>query len=232
MVPNASRRPWLQGLIAPLAAAIVLSGCVTKGRFDQALAEQDRLEQANAELLQRNLALASVTQDLSEALTLQDREIAQLEAEQAQLQDDVTRWAVAGAVRMQLLADGLHLTLPQDVLFASGATELKPEGARLVAELAQEIKDQPYQIAVLGFTDDVPVGPKLAERFPSNWELAGARAASVVRVLEGEGIPAEQLVAVSRGATGAVASNDTPEGRAANRRIDVRMRPVIREAGE
>jgi chemotaxis protein MotB len=81
---------------------------------------------------------------------------------------------------------------------------------------------------VLGFTDNVPVGPNLAERFPSNWELAGARAASVVRVMEEEGIPAPQLVAVSRGETEPIASNDTAEGRAQNRRIDVRLRPVVK----
>jgi chemotaxis protein MotB len=74
----------------------------------------------------------------------------------------------------------------------------------------------------------VPVGPKLAERYPSNWELAGARAASVVRVMQEAGVPATQLVAVSRGETEPVASNDTEEGRAQNRRIDVRIRPVVK----
>ena len=104
------------------------------------------------------------------------------------------------------------------------------QGTRGIDELVQEISQQPYQIAVLGFTDNVPVGPELARRFPSNWELAGARAASVVRLLEKQGIPAEQLIAVSRGETGAIDSNDTPEGRAANRRIDIRIRPIATQA--
>ncbi len=128
---------------------------------------------------------------------------------------------------MQLLADGLHILLPHDVLFASGSVQLKPEGQQLIAELVTEIRQQPYQIAVLGFTDNVPVGPQLRAQFPSNWEVAGARAASVVRLMQAEGVPAAQLVAVSQGENQPIASNATAEGRAQNRRIDVRIRPIV-----
>jgi chemotaxis protein MotB len=198
---------------------LVLSGCVTRSSYDQVATERDQLARRNSELA--SLAIA-----LDRTVRLRDKEIAVLEVEQLELADEVSRWAVRGAIKMQMLADGLHLILPQDVLFASGATELSPEGEDLIGEFVQEISQQPYQIAVLGFTDNVPVGPELARRFPSNWELAGARAASVVRLLEKQGIPAEQLIAVSRGETGAIDSNDTPEGRAANRRIDIRIRPI------
>ncbi len=128
---------------------------------------------------------------------------------------------------MQLLADGLHILLPHDVLFASGSVELKSEGRKLLGELATEIKEQPYQIAVLGFTDNVPVASQHQAQFPSNWEVAGARAASVVRLMEAEGVPSAQLVAVSQGENQPIASNDTAEGRAQNRRIDVRIRPIV-----
>jgi chemotaxis protein MotB len=130
---------------------------------------------------------------------------------------------------MQLLADGLHIMLPHDVLFSSGSVKLKPEGMELLSELAEEIKLQPYQIAVLGFTDNVPVGPKMQAQFPSNWEVAGARAASVVRLMQAEGVPPAQLVVVSRGENQPIATNDTAEGRAQNRRIDVRIRPIIKD---
>ncbi len=128
---------------------------------------------------------------------------------------------------MQLLADGVHFLLPLDVLFASGSVLLKPEGQKLIAELVTEIRQQPYQIAVLGFTDNVPVGSQLRAQFPSNWEVAGARAASVVRLMQAEGVPAAQLVAVSQGENQPIASNATAEGRAQNRRIDVRIRPIV-----
>jgi chemotaxis protein MotB len=215
----ASRPSFL--FIALATAFLLLSGCVTESSYNKVVKERNELRQANA-------ALEDETVDLGTELMLRDLEVAQLEREQQELADEVERWAVRGAIKMMLLADGLHLILPQDVLFASGTTTLSSEGHDLIVELVEEINQQPYQIAVLGFTDNVPVGPKLAERYPSNWELAGARAASVVRVMQEAGVPAGQLVAVSRGETEPVASNDTEEGRAQNRRIDVRIRPVVK----
>jgi chemotaxis protein MotB len=211
----------------PLAALSLLAGCVTQGTYDEMVAERDRLVTDNQVLRQQRVALTDVAMGLGAELAMADREVAMLEREQQELADEVARWAVRGAIQMHLLKDGLHLILPHDVLFESGSSALTSEGQELVTELVRELEQQPYQIAVLGFTDNVPVGPRLAERYPSNWELAGARAASVVRLMDSEGIPASQLVAVSRGETGAIATNDTPEGRAENRRIDVRIRPVL-----
>lgn len=208
-------------LIALAMTFLLLSGCVTSGRYDKVVEERDQLRQ-------ENVALEDDTVELSTELMLRDLEVVQLEREQRELADEVERWAVRGAIKMMLLADGLHLILPHDVLFASGTTTLSTDGHQLIVELVQEINQQPYQIAVLGFTDNVPVGPKLSERYPSNWELAGARAASVVRVMEEEGVPATQLVAVSRGETEPIASNDTADGRSQNRRIDVRIRPIVK----
>jgi len=207
--------------IALATAFLLLSGCVTESSYNEVVKERNELRQANA-------ALEDETVEMGTDLMLRDLEVAQLEREQQELADEVERWAVRGAIKMMMLADGLHLILPQDVLFASGTTTLSSDGHELIVELVKEINQQPYQIAVLGFTDNVPVGPKLAERYPSNWELAGARAASVVRVMQEEGVPATQLVAVSRGETEPIASNDTEEGRAQNRRIDVRIRPVVK----
>jgi len=207
--------------IALATAFLLLSGCVTESSYNKVVKERNELRQANA-------ALEDETVEMGTDLMLRDLEVAQLEREQQELADEVERWAVRGAIKMMMLADGLHLILPQDVLFASGTTTLSSDGHELIVELVKEINQQPYQIAVLGFTDNVPVGPKLAERYPSNWELAGARAASVVRVMQEEGVPATQLVAVARGETEPIASNDTEEGRAQNRRIDVRIRPVVK----
>lgn len=207
-------------LVVSLTALLLLAGCVSRGTYNEVVEERDQFRR-------RSAALTGVAAGLGSELMLRDRQVALLEREQQELADEVARWAVRGAIQMQLLADGLHLILPHDVLFGTGTTALSTEGQKLIVELVQELKEQPYQIAVLGFTDNVPVGPQLAQRYPSNWDLSGARAASVVRLMEREGVPASQLVAVSRGETGPIASNDTPEGRAQNRRIDVRIRPII-----
>lgn len=203
-----------------LCLSFALTGCVTRSTYDSLMVERNDLARRNAEL-------SSLAVTLDRSLRMRDHEIVALEREQQELADEVARWAMAGAVKMLMLADGLHLVLPHDVLFSSGTTDLSADGRKLIVELVEELGQQPYQIAVLGFSDNVPVGPALAARYPSNWELSGARAASVVRVMQAEGIPADQLIAVARGETGAIASNDTPEGRAANRRIDIRIRPVV-----
>ncbi len=212
-----------------LGVSVLTAGCVTRATYDEMVSERDQLTQQNASLRRQTAAVSGVAAGLSVRLALRDRELAQLKREQDELVDEIAAWAVLGAIKMQLLADGLHILLPHDVLFESGSVDLKPEGEKLLRELVAEIKQQPYQIAVLGFSDNVPVGPQLSDRFPSNWELAGTRAASVVRLMQAEGIPSSQLVAVSQGENQPIASNDTPEGRAENRRIDVRLRPIVRD---
>jgi chemotaxis protein MotB len=212
-----------------LTATLLTAGCVTRGKYDDVVMERDRLTEENQNLRRQTATVAGVAADLSLELRLRDREVEQMKREQEELADEIEAWAMLGAIKMQLLADGLHITLPHDVLFSSGSVVLKPEGQKMISELVAEIKQQPYQIAVLGFTDNVPVGAHLQDRFPSNWELAGTRAASVVRLMQSEGVPSSQLVAVSQGENQPIASNDTPEGRAQNRRIDVRIRPIVRE---
>ncbi len=121
---------------------------------------------------------------------------------------------------------GFQKNLPSEVVFASGSAQLSSEGADVLQKIAKELKGLPYQTLVAGVTDDRPIGGKLKERYPGNWELAGARAAAVVRLLEDNGVPAKQLIALSFGENSPVASNDTAEGRAKNRRIEIRLRPV------
>jgi len=228
MLGTLSSRP-LATVFFCLGAFVVMAGCVTRATYDEVVSERDRLTQQNQSLRQQTGVLSGVAAGLSVKLALADHELAQLKREQDELVDEIAAWAVLGAIKMQLLADGLHILLPHDVLFASGSVDLKPGGEKLLRELVAEIKQQPYQIAVLGFSDNVPVGPQLSDRFPSNWELAGTRAASVVRLMQAEGIPSSQLVAVSLAENQPIASNDTAEGRAENRRIDVRLRPIVRD---
>ena len=220
-------------LVASLAIA-PLMGCVTKSKYDLLLAERDELAASN-EILRHNSSrltrqgqrLESVAAGLSQELALRDHEVEQLRREQAELMEEFGTWVVAGLIKMELLKDGLHLVLSEEVLFPIGSVELSDTGREVLTKLVAELEQLPYQIGVIGYTDNVPVGARLAARYPSNWELAGARAASVVRLFQGAGIPVEQLVAVSRGEGRSIASNDTPEGRAENRRIEVRLRPVV-----
>jgi chemotaxis protein MotB len=76
-------------------------------------------------------------------------------------------------------------------------------------------------IVVEGHTDNQPIA---TQQYPSNWELSAARAAAVVRLLEGQGLAAPRLAALGLGASRPMASNETDVGRAQNRRVIIKIR--------
>ena len=197
-----------------LSAAVLLGGCVSKGTYDDVVEE-------NISLMQQNVALY-------ERVELRDEEVQMLLDEQEEIAEELELLITAGSVKMELLKDGLQLQLGEEVLFTTGSATLKASGQQVLKQLVDELEELPYQILVIGNTDSVPVGAELAGRYPNNWFLAGARAASVVTYMEQQGVPSVQLVPISWGSVHPVASNDTPEGRSENRRIEVRLRPVIR----
>ena len=118
--------------------------------------------------------------------------------------------------------------LQVDALFSPGSAELVATGRNRIAQLAQRLTDEygdGYVFRVEGHSDNVPIGPGLADRYPSNWELSAARAAAVARVLIAEGIAPDRVAVVSFGATRPVARNDIAAGRAKNRRIRIGALP-------
>lgn len=132
-----------------------------------------------------------------------------------------------GIVTLKVDNGILLLNLAAEILFPSGSTALTDSGHAVLGKVAEGFGKIPYQVVVAGYTDNVPIGEALAARYPSNWELAGARASRVVRDLEDYGIPSRRLVAVSFGENNPTAPNDTPEGRKKNRRIEFRVIPII-----
>jgi chemotaxis protein MotB len=116
------------------------------------------------------------------------------------------------------------VNVQDEILFASGSASIGREGTAVLKKVAAQLRKLPHTVEVQGHTDDVPV--RQGARFPSNWELGAARAAAVVRLFEDEKIGKPRLRAVSFADTRPVDSNKTPEGRARNRRIEIRLAPV------
>jgi chemotaxis protein MotB len=133
----------------------------------------------------------------------------------------------AGTVTMKVENGILQMNLASAILFPSGSAALSASGKELVDKVAGGLEQIPYQVVVAGHTDNVPIGGSLAERFPTNWHLAAARAVSVIQELESAGIRGSRLVAGSFGQYSPVASNETAEGRAKNRRIEFRIVPIV-----
>lgn len=107
-----------------------------------------------------------------------------------------------------------------EILFPSGQADLSLAGTTVLKKLIPVLQKNNYQIAVEGHTDSIPIR---SHRFPSNWELSGSRAGSVVRYFEANGISSMRLRAIGYADTKPLQSNQSTEGRAANRRVELTM---------
>jgi chemotaxis protein MotB len=133
----------------------------------------------------------------------------------------------AGQLKIATRAGRLVLQLPNDVLFDSGQTALKPAGKEALDQIAHVLKTIPgrsFQVA--GDTDNLPIQ---TPRFPSNWELSTARAVEVVKLLISQGVDPRALAAAGYGEFDPIASNDNPDGRKKNRRIEITLQPNLDE---
>lgn len=180
--------------------------------------EASRLdENLDAERLARMEAAA--------ALAKREAELAKMQSTYDELVSDLEAEVSSGQIEIQRLREGLRLNVSDEVLFASGSAELDDKGRKVLVKVAKQLKSLRDQIQVRGHTDDRKIGGALAQRYPTNWELAAARAARVVRLLEERGVDPKKLSAVSLGPNAPVAPNDSAENRQRNRRIEILLIP-------
>jgi chemotaxis protein MotB len=204
---------------------------------------QGQLKVTSAELDSTTERLENTKMSLveaSEVLTAKDEALKQKEEELRkaskymkrtnqlydQLVGELKNELEANQVKVKEMKDGINVNLSEEILFPSGSAQLNQSGQEVITRVSSKLAGKEYQIIVVGFTDNIPIRGNLAKRYPTNWELAGARAASVVRLLEKTGIESQKLVATSYGENFPVATNETEDGRAQNRRIEIRLRPV------
>lgn len=108
--------------------------------------------------------------------------------------------------------------ISSEIIFPPADAELSLAGLQVLQRLIPVLTSSDHRITVVGHTDSLPINTR---RFPSNWELSGARAGSVVRYLEANGIDSARLSAVGHADTRPLAPNSTPDGRAQNRRVEL-----------
>ena len=225
-------------VVGTLAATVLigLSACVSQSSYDALKQDRDALAKENESLQKQTRALSgnvklarNMEAERSEELQTTKEAVSIAKALYDSLVIGLSSELDAQKVKVEQMQSGVNVDLSQDVLFNSGSAQVNDSGREVLLKVAKQLKDVPYQTIVGGFTDNVPISKSLAAQFPSNWDLAAARATEVLRVLEESGVPSDRLVAVSFGETRPVASNDTPEGREQNRRIEIRLRPVMIE---
>ena len=132
-----------------------------------------------------------------------------------------------GKITITQLRGKLKVNMLDEILFDSGETTIKPQGIEVlkrVGNILLNVKDKAINIE--GHTDNVPIGAELSEKYPTNWELSVARATNVARYLqEKSGINPILLSATGYGEYKPVAPNETEEGKAKNRRIEIVLVP-------
>lgn len=179
---------------------------------------------------QRRGELETNLRESESELVRHTEEVEQLRQTYGGLVSDLETEVAAGRIEIERLREGIRLNLSQGILFTSGSARLNQRGRGVIGKVAERLVAAPQRIEVLGHTDDRGISGALAGRYPSNWELAAARAASVVRLLAERGVSPDRMRAVSFGQFRPVAPNDTPEGRARNRRIEIRLLPEEKPA--
>lgn len=116
--------------------------------------------------------------------------------------------------------NSLRFSLHESSLFERGSAELRPTAHEALRQLAEIVKSEGIMIRIEGHTDNVPIQ---TERFPSNWELSVARAASIVKFMTEVGVPPEKMSISGYADSHPIASNNTDQGRAMNRRTEIVM---------
>ncbi|MCX7636984.1 MAG: OmpA family protein [Cyclobacteriaceae bacterium] len=123
----------------------------------------------------------------------------------------------------------VYVSLAEQLLFASGSTEVDPKGVNALQQLAKAIKDQrDINILIEGHTDNVPISRK-SQYMQDNWDLSVMRATAITKILVRAGVSPRQITASGRGEYSPLAPNDTPANRQKNRRTEIIITPNLDE---
>lgn len=188
-----------------------------------------RVEDAiDVELTQEEQELLDKIRELKEQ---QMRELARID-EMRRMAREIQQYIIdanlSRFVRVDVSKWKLKIVPLAPFLFRPASSDLKPEGKEFLNLLARVFLHNPaVEVRISGHTDNIPIN---TPRYPSNWELSCARATSLMRYLVDEqGVESGILSAIGYGPHQPIASNDTPEGRAMNRRVEIE---IIQRAGD
>jgi len=135
-----------------------------------------------------------------------------------ELRDSIVSQNLTDMVKVRLVREGIRISLSSSILFDLGEATLRSEVLPLLDEILKVLKKVPNDIIIEGHTDNLPIH---TEKFPSNWELSAARAISVARYFILKGISPSRIGVVGYADSRPLYPNDTPEHRAANRRVEI-----------
>src|SRR6266403_437139 len=199
--------------IGILGIALVSSGCVSTKTYRLSQDETAACQKEKQLLSQRGEALSLEKEALTRESAAKEAEIAKLKGTYDELVGNLQNEISSGQIQVTQLRDKLTLNMVEKILFNSGQAEVKETGKKVLDSIASALKKiEDKDIRVEGYTDNVPLSPKLRDRFPTNWELSTARASNVVRYLEEkDGLDPSRLIAAGFGQYHPISTNDTDE---------------------
>lgn len=191
---------------------------------DQTLTEfKDEIAKDKSEIegLQRQLLVLKGQQAIAETKK------GQLKSTYEALISDLKKQIENQEVTIKAFQEKISVTFVDRILFEFGKATITPEGEKILKKVGEILKNvQRKQIQVVGHTDNIPIMPEYRYKFPSNWELSAGRASAVIRHFQKKmGLHPSNLEAVGRSFYDPIASNETREGRAQNRRVEIIISP-------
>lgn len=189
---------------------LVLCGLLWAGDKDKALIYQ--LDREVVALQQRIAALQTQLQNCASG------------SDAPAIYTELTQIFSGSAAKVDREGPIVRVTFPGDLMFSVGNTRVRDEAQPTLDLLSTVLKTHSVKVTVLVYTDSEPISTTLRKTYPTAWEWTSALASSVVRDLTGRyGVPPERLTAAGRADLSPVGSNDTPEGRAQNRRVVIEI---------
>lgn len=212
---------------ALVVGIIAFASYQQKQQFAKVKTQLAALNDAAAQSAARAAELAQELTNSQSRIEALIREKEEVTKSQQHMENQMRSALESKDVTISELQGKLTVNILDRVLFASGEAELKPEGEKVLSQVASVLTQHTNrQIYVIGHTDNVPIRASAFSRYSSNWELSTARATSAVRFLtEKAGVDTTRMAAVGYGEFHPVADNSTAEGRAKNRRIAIVIMP-------
>jgi chemotaxis protein MotB len=192
-----------------LVAASFLGGCASK-------AQKAEIESLRSQVGDLRSQIADLQSEKQEA---EDRV--------QSLRDELRGFSEREKLQLEELNQCTILRIPNQLVFPSGSATLTGKGKNLLDQIADILQPYPdYEIEVRGFTDNKKIKPEFQDKFFDNWALSSARAAGVIRYLiDKHNMSPDRFSAVGLGEYHPIASNETAEGRAENRRVEFYISP-------
>lgn len=191
-------------------------------------AKSDTLSKNISELRQQVSELkaenSKLSDDIAELQKAKESTVKELSGTYEQLLSNMKNEISKGQVTISELKGKLTVNMEAAILFDSGKADVKPDGLDILNKMVETLKNvRDKAIRIEGHTDNVQITGALARTFPTNWELSAARAINVSKFLQEQGVDPANLSAAAFAEHKPVADNNTKEGKAKNRRIEITL---------